>query len=92
MAIQTLEVPTTIGMLEVDVNEVDNKKVILTSENFVTPTNFEGMFILVRGYEQMFNTHYIELRTKTDRLLTVFDYELEYNNLSEIVEYIINNS
>lgn len=92
MAIQTLEVPTTIGMIEVDINEVDKKNVILSSENFVDTTNVNGEFMLVRGYEQMFNSHYVELRTKNDRLLTVFDYLLDVNNLTEIVEYIISNS
>lgn len=92
MAIQTLEVPTTIGMLEVDINEVDKKNVILSSENFIDTTNVNGEFKLVRGYEQMFNSHYVELRTKNDILLTVFDYPLDVNNLTEIVEFIISNS
>lgn len=87
MAINTIQVPTTNGFIDVDINEIDySDEIVLSSEMFLND------FILVKGFNETTQTNYIELRTKIGFFLqNVFCFEFSKEKLSEIVEWILNN-
>lgn len=87
MATKTFEVPTTNGMIEVDINEIGySDEIVLSSEMFLND------FILVKGFNETTQTNYIELRTKIGFFLqNVFCFEYSKEKLSEIIEWILNN-